>query len=341
MLLPLQGSETRWSSMRKSVNGFLQNLPTDGSVRWGLNRFPFGDQPTACCKIINGATNCEACQEKDSKGNVTDIKVPGPAARCSSSNYQDLSQDLGRPLAAFTAEEKTALATNKSTLSVFYYGNPISAALSGSYAALQAAQQTATRRQVLVLVAGDTSQPVNGQPARTCTDDDRGISFNAIEAGLKKGALTFVVGITECYSDGSCSASSARSDELSYYADAGGLRRAANCGNAQTCHYEADVSEVTADGWTGFDAALQQLRYNTVGCVFEMPAPANLGRVTADQLKIVFTNNQSQKALLARDPGHTNGWDAVDNGTRIQLFGGACQQAVAGTATVQFVIGCD
>jgi hypothetical protein len=316
MHLKVAGVDTRWTLTTAGLEAILQTLPS--STVAGLAMFPSGDSPITCCAITSGNyIDCSACQAGD---------LPGTAARCDSSEYGDFVVSLG----ALNAQHVNAMTSAVSASdSEFYWGTPLTPALTGTFNTLTAAAPAGVTSLVLLTDGLPTSCDTAADPG--ANDISRAISV--AEAGAQAGIRTYVVGI-----DADAASSDPTTDlaiNLSAVAEAGGTSRYAGCEQANDCAYlvnSDNFQQALAD-------ALAEIALEATSCSIALP-DVNGGMPDYDQVNVTITSG-GQTTTILRDQTKTDGWDYLPGNTTVQLYGAACDALKTDAqAKVTVVVGC-
>lgn len=240
-------------------------------------------------------------------------------------------------------------------------GNPTWAALDSGIEALQAWPQSGRRILFYITDGGASCASVSNregyQDGNGCADWEHPDSIvdllGKAHADPKSSVNTIVVGVPGADSHGENQNVPPYSVRLalSAYAYAGSPETVdpactgkqftqSNADPATSCHFDMTSSysaQALAD-------AIDQIRGKLLGCVFDIPAPADGQTVDLSLVNVTSTTNGASKDLYKRkSPGDacTDCWDYTSDG-KIELLGDACQ-AVKSTADakVDIVVGCE
>jgi hypothetical protein len=310
MHLKVGTNATRWSLMQKGLFEILDALPA--STVGGLALFPYGDKPITCCGI--SSSNIVTC-------NCAAGQLPDTTKRCNPTQYHNLPVPLAPMSSIHVADMKTAVSKVNSE---FYWGTPLTPALTGAIESLVAAKQPGVSSIILL---------TDGQPTSCDTANDPGANdiqraVDAVTAGSGKAIRTYVVGIYD-------TANGADPTYLSKIAHAAGTDRYAGCTKNQDCAYPVNAKNFDAD----LANALQEIALEAMSCSFEVPSVMG-GKPDFDKVNITITAD-GKTITVPHDTAHQNGWDYLSGNQQVQLYGDACSQLKAdASASVQVVVGC-
>jgi hypothetical protein len=176
-------------------------------------------------------------------------------------------------------------------------GTPITATMKAATAHLQSLPSSGPKHIVLVTDGAPTCR--DGNP--NARDEAQAIA--AIESAARAGFQTLVIGIATAAADAAT---------LDKMAVAGGAPRA----GAPRYYPAGSQAELSA--------VLDAIVASLTPCVFPLanpPLDRNYVTVTVDRTPLI------------RDLSHNQGWDYVNNGAAIQIYGGACDDLKKGVAS--------
>jgi hypothetical protein len=231
-------------------------------------------------------------------------ELPANTRRCAVASYKPPAIALSAPGEALGKAFEQALPP----LPGFYYPTSMSSPLRAAAETLTAT--SSDTRKVIFLLNADMRKECGDDPAATSA---------ALLAGAQPVA-TYVVGVANYTSD---------PPVHSAVAAAGGDARG-DCRSKNACQEYVHFTSFEAD----LDRALQNLERRALRCVFDVPELPGSG-----QPRVRVTRAGEEPVLAARDASHTSGWDLVDGGKRLQLYGASCDVAAQG-ARVQILRGC-
>jgi hypothetical protein len=300
MHIQLPSKSTRWDAMKKGFFELLEKLPS--STAAGLMLFPQGDAPVnKWCGIdasINDVT-CKSGWPEPTEKNRCDAALYEPSVP---SRY--LSSDHVEDLEITVADSD----------SEFYWGTPLSTALTAAISAQRASTLPGAKSVILLTDGNPTSCGAEG------ISNDISHVVDAAAVGLdSKGPLvrTFVIGLTDS------SRQAAKAENLQPIAVAGGTK-----------HFYKLTDDAFADD---LKKVFEQVSAQAFDCTFNLPSAAGNDM---SQLNVQLESAARTNPTVARDPGHKEGWDLLPNGTQIQLYGEACRAMKDDAAKLRIVVGC-
>jgi hypothetical protein len=157
--------------------------------------------------------------------------------------------------------------------------------------------------------------------------ENDGLVADVAAALAQDGIRTFVIGVP---------GSQGYRSVLSRVAEMGGTARAGCTSSGPAyCHY--DLTDATVDFGVLLAQALSEIGGKVLSCDFAVPTTN-----TFDPNKVNVSLTQSNmRTDLKRDTAQTNGWDYIEGGKTIRLFGAACDLAKQLTnGKVDIVYGC-
>lgn len=312
MHIQLPSKATRWEASKKGFFDLLGKLPS--STAAGLMLFPQGDAPVNKWCGIDASINDVTCKAS--------WPEPSEKARCDSKLYTPSVASANLTSDQIVSLEAAITASDGE----FYWGTPLSTALTAAIASQRASQLPGAKSVILLTDGNPTS----------CTDE--GISndishvVKAAAAGLDdKGApvKTFVIGLTDS------SRQAAKASNLSPIAVAGGTARTPDCAKSNSCFYKLTDDNFANDLSEVFD----EISTQTFDCTFNLPAESMGKDLSQINVQLASTLRKSAPTL-SRDPSHQDGWDLLANHTQIQLYGEACSDMKDAAAKLSIVIGC-
>lgn len=306
MHIQLPSKATRWDATKKGFFDLLSELPS--SVSAGLMLFPQGDAPVNKWCGIEASINDVHCKSGWPEPSQKDRCDAGLYKASVASNYLSASQ--------VTSLEAQVTASD----SEFYWGTPLSTALSAAIATQRASSLPGAKSVILLTDGNPTSCGNEG------ISNDISHVVEAAAAGLDgNGALvrTFVIGLTDS------SRQAAKASNLSPIAVAGGTKRSKSCEKNDSCFYKLTDDNFADDLKKVFDQVSQQ----AFSCTFNLPSAAG---ADLSQLNVTLDGGPA----FARDIAHKEGWDLLPNGTQIQLYGQACSAMKDSSAKLHIVVGC-
>jgi hypothetical protein len=310
MQIQLSNGDTRWAATKTGLFDLLGALPS--STRAGAMMFPQGDKPISCCSIST-TINDVVCD-------CANGELPGIDPRCLVSTYT-VPVAVSALGPAQTSNIEAYIASSDAD---FYWGTPLTAAVTAAINAQVASTLDGTKSVVLLTDGYPTSCESNSDP--NANDIQRVV--DAATAGTQQGVRTFVLGVI----DGT---KGARADYLSPIAQAGGTARTPTCNTTNDCFYALNNQTFAQD----LKDALDQIELQAFDCSFEIPK-TNGGAPDLSKVNVQIDTTQGT-SLVTRDTSHQNGWDFLPNQTHIELYGQACAAIKADASnTVDIVVGC-
>lgn len=303
----IPSGSTRWTATRDSLFSLLDELPAK-NARASVMLFPQGDAPLMSCCEIN-ANNDVVCNC---------ASYPAPARRCSPASYF-----VSNPADLDANRISSIKSQINASSSSFYWGTPLAAALMAAVNAQKSSTNDGIKSVVLL---------TDGAPTSCETDTDPGANdiqrvVDAAQLGMTgtQKIRTYVLGIMD-------GAKGARADLLSKVAVAGGTARYSGCSTTNSCFYPVDVSTFA----TTLASSLERIARQSTDCTFNLPAE------TSDVEKIdVSLTRTGGPQMLQRDKTRRQGWDVLDGGKQIKLYGEACRVLEEDAkAKVEIVVGC-
>lgn len=310
MHIQLPSKATRWDATKQGFFELLEALPS--SVSAGLMLFPQGDAPVNTWCGIDASVNDVRCKAS--------WPEPSQKARCDAQRYTpSVASDF---LSAEQIDdlEDAVSASDRD----FYWGTPLSTALSAAIAAQRASTAPGAKSVILLTDGNPTSCGDEG------ISNDISHVVDAAAAGLDgEGPLvrTFVIGLTDS------SRQAAKASNLSPIAVAGGTKRTSTCEKNDSCFYKLTDDNFAED----LKKVFEQVSAQAFDCTFNLPASAG---VDLSQLNVQLESALRASPTVARDPSHEEGWDLLPNGTQIQLYGEACRAMKDDNAKLRIVVGC-
>lgn len=309
MKIKLPNGDTRWAATRAALYGILGKLPAM-QTRASVMQFPQGDAPITCCSI--NSQNVVACNCSS---------VPAPTKRCDAATYKG-AEPTELDAAALTSIRTQIDKTNNE----FYWGTPLAAATAAGVNLQKASNNDGVKAVILLTDGAPTSCDTTANPDANADQ----FVIDAAKAGMANGETirTYVIGVVD-----GANGNDARPDLLSKVAQAGGTARDASCAANNTCFYSASAANLQADLATAFE----KIARDATDCTFELPpatSTTDLGKVN-----VTLSENGTQ-TTIARDQTKTDGWDFVDNQSRVKLYGKACAEASNVDVRVKVVLGC-
>jgi hypothetical protein len=308
MHIKLPTNATRWEATKAGFFDLLSTLPP--STGAGLMLFPQGDTPVNSYCRIDSTSNDVDCDDG--------WPEPSGAARCAADSYKaNVPSGLLNP-AQVTAMKNEVTASDAS----FYWGTPLSTALTAAIAAQRASTLPGAKSVILLTDGNPTSCSDSG-----ITNDISHV-VDAAASGLQ-GTLvrTFVIGLVDS------ARQAAKAENLSPIAVAGGTKRTAGCEADNSCFYKLTDANFTAD----LEQVFKEISTQAFDCTFNLP-PQTAG--TDPSLITVQLAKGGSSQPVAQDATHANGWDYLPNGTQIQLYGQACTDMKDENASLRIVLGC-
>jgi hypothetical protein len=300
MHIQLPSKSTRWDATKKGFFELLEKLPS--STAAGLMLFPQGDAPVNKWCGIDASINDVTCK--------SGWPEPSEKDRCDAGRYTPsvpssyLSPDHIEDLEITVADSD----------SEFYWGTPLSTALTAAIAAQRASTLPGAKSVILLTDGNPTSCGAEG------ISNDISHVVDAAALGLDgKGPLvrTFVIGLTDS------SRQAAKAENLQPNAVAGGTK-----------HFYKLTDDTFADD---LKKVFEQVSAQAFDCTFNLPPAAGHDM---SQLNVQLESVARANPTVARDPAHKEGWDLLPNGTQIQLYGEACRAMKDDAAKLRIVIGC-
>lgn len=300
MHIELPSNVTRWRAMKSGFFDLLGKLPS--STAAGLMLFPQGDAPVNEYCGIDASINDVHCK--------SGWPEPSQKDRCDAGLYK-ASVPSNYLSSNHVAELESMVSASDSD---FYWGTPLSTALTAAIATQRASQLPGAKSVILLTDGNPTS----------CSDE--GISndishvADAAAVGLdSNGALvrTFVIGLTDS------SRQAAKAENLQAIAAAGGTKRFYKLTDD---NFADDLSKV-----------FEQVSAQAFDCTFNLPSAAGHD---LSQLNVTVEGAARANPTVARDPSHKEGWDLLPNGTQLQLYGESCRAMKDDAAKLHVVLGC-
>ncbi|MBX3226163.1 MAG: hypothetical protein KIT84_28680 [Labilithrix sp.] len=307
MHIQLPSKATRWDATKKGFFDLLGKLPRTTAA--GLMLFPQGDAPVNAWCGIDASVNDVRCKSS--------WPEPSQAARCDASKYvTSVSSDHLEVEQIERLRESVSASDTE-----FYWGTPLASALGAAIAAQRASTLPGAKSVILLTDGNPTSCGESG-----ITNDVSHV-VDAAKVGLDgAGPLvrTFVIGLVDS------SRQAAKASNLSPVAVAGGTKRAPGCEKNDSCFYKLTDESFADDLSAVFDEVSRQ----AFDCTFNLPAATDLTDPSLINVQLAGSGT------VARDPGRKNGWDYLENGTQIQLYGEACSAMKDEAASLSVVLGC-
>lgn len=308
MHIELPSKATRWEAMKDGFFTLLSSLPTTTSA--GLMLFPQGDAPVNAYCGVDPSDNDVHCK--------SGWPEPTGAKRCDVATY---AADVpSSPLSAGQVQSIKDKITGSDDS--FYWGTPLSTALTAAIAAQKASSVPGAKSIILLTDGNPTSCSDSG-----ISNDIKHVT-DAAATGLQ-GTLvrTFVIGLTDSAHE------AAKAENLSPIAVAGGTKRTPTCENDNSCFYKLTDANFANDLKQVFD----EISLQAFDCTFNLPPQSSN---TDPSLINVQLTDASGTRTVARDAARSNGWDYLPNGTQIQLYGQACTDMKNEAAKLKIVLGC-
>ncbi len=304
----IPNGNTRWSATRSSLFSMLDKLPAK-NARASVMLFPQGDAALESCCTIN-ANNDVVCNC---------ASYPAPTQRCNPASY----------VAANPADlDATRIAAMKAAINItsqsFYWGTPLAAALTAAINVQKSSKNDGIKSVILLTDGAPTSCETASDPM--ANDIQRVVDAARLGMTGTEKIRTYVLGIMD-------GATGARADLLSKVAVAGGTARFGGCSTTDSCFYPVDVSTFA----TTLTSSLERIARESTDCTFDIPA------AESDPEKIDVTlARKGGPQLLDRDKTRKQGWDVLEGGKQIKLYGEACRVVKDdASAKVQIVVGCE
>ncbi len=196
-------------------------------------------------------------------------------------------------------------------------------------------------RNVILITDGAPTQECTGAPTCTpgpgdireflaCVMNQERIASDAVRVSVARGARGtppigyFIAGTPE--------ASDVFLSDLAY---TGNQPRAPGCQATNTCHYRLETSTFEAD----LTRALDDIRARATSCDFAIDVDPS--RVDFSRVSVGVTSATGAPLTVARDPGHTDGWDYSAGMRSVVFYGPACERVRNDAAAqVRIVFGC-
>lgn len=311
MHIQLPSKATRWDATKRGFFELLEKLPS--TVSAGLMLFPQGDAPVNEWCGIDASVNDVRCK--------SGWPEPSQQDRCDAGLYTpSVASD-------YLSAEQIAELEGKVSASdrEFYWGTPLSTALSAAIAAQRASQLPGAKSVILLTDGNPTSCGDEG------ISNDISHVVDAAAVGLDgNGALvrTFVIGLADS------SRQAAKASNLSAIAEAGGTSRTKGCAKNDSCFYKLTDDNFADD----LKKVFEQVSAQAFTCTFNLPSQS--AGADLSQLNVQLESTLRTNPTVARDPAHKEGWDLLPNGTQIQLYGEACRAMTDDAAKLRIVVGC-
>ncbi len=196
-------------------------------------------------------------------------------------------------------------------------------------------------RNVILITDGAPTQECTTAPTCTpgpgdireflaCVMNQERIASDAVRVSVARGARGtppigyFIAGTPE-----------ASEVFLSDLAFTGNQPRAPGCQATNTCHYRLETTTFEAD----LTRALDDIRARATSCDFAIDVDPS--RVDFARVSVGVTSATGAPVTVARDPGHTDGWDYSAGMRSVVFYGPACERVRNDVAAqVRIVFGC-
>lgn len=191
---------------------------------------------------------------------------------------------------------------------------------------------TASGNKFLVLATDGKATVCKGCDAGCSNgqlDADSNELVNDVAAAKAEGLPTFVIGVR---------GSESYRNILSRLASAAGTQTSPGCNDngPNYCHF--DLTDPSLDFGQSLSDALAAISGQVLSCEFSIP-PSD-GTFDPTLVNVQLTSSGMSTSIL-QDPSRTNGWNYSADGTKIVLYGSACESAKnAQSGSIDIVYGC-